>query len=35
MEIILYILEKIFFPLLVTLMAQYIIGYIDKKSKNK
>ncbi len=35
MEIILYILENIIFPLLVATLEIYIIRYIDKRSKNK
>lgn len=34
MEIILYILENIIFPLLVATLEIYIIRYIDKRSKN-
>ena len=35
MEIILYILEKLIFPLSIALIAPYIIRYIDNKHNDK
>lgn len=35
MEILTYLAENLFFPLLVALIIKYVEKYIDKKSENK